>query len=87
MIEVTVHDVMVHIATDDESRPERPLQLHTFKKHGLMMVVLLKEQAGERILPIWVGIGEGNALALHLAQVTPPPSTDLCLHGNTARSR
>jgi bifunctional DNase/RNase len=38
--------------------------------------VLLKEQEGERILPIWVGIGEGSALALHLAEVaTPRPMT------------
>jgi bifunctional DNase/RNase len=28
---------------------------------------LLKEQMGERILPIWVGTPEGNALALQLS--------------------
>src|SRR5262249_20979967 len=31
-----------------------------------------KERAGERILPIWVGLAEGNALAWHLAQVATP---------------
>jgi bifunctional DNase/RNase len=40
------------------------------------MVVLLKEQEGERILPIWVGLPEGSGLALHLAEVaTPRPMT------------
>jgi RNA polymerase sigma factor (sigma-70 family) len=72
MIEVIVHDVMVHVAKGDEVRPEKPLQLHAYKKHGAMMAVLLKAQQGERILPIWVGLSEGNALALHLAEMATP---------------
>jgi bifunctional DNase/RNase len=72
MVEVIVHDVMVHVAKGDEVGPERPLQLAAYKKHGAMMVVLLKEREGERILPIWVGLPEGNALALHLAEVATP---------------
>jgi RNA polymerase sigma factor (sigma-70 family) len=72
MVEVIVHDVMVHVAKGDEVRPEHPLQLYAYKKHGAMMAVLLKEQQGERILPIWVGLSEGNALALHLAEVATP---------------
>src|SRR5215831_7069916 len=80
MIEVIVHDVMVHVAKGDEVRPETPLQLHAYKKHGAMMVVLLKERQGERILPIWVGLAEGIALALHLAAVaTPRPMAFDCL--------
>ena len=76
MIEVSVHDVMVHVAKDDEARPETPLQLTAYKKHGAMMVVLLQERQGERILPIWVSLAEGNALALHLAEIaTPRPMT------------
>jgi RNA polymerase sigma factor (sigma-70 family) len=76
MVAVTVHDVMVHVAKDDVGKPEKSLQWHTLKKHGTMMVVLLKEHEGERILPIWVGLGEGSALALHLAEVpTPRPMT------------
>jgi hypothetical protein len=58
MIEVIVHDVMVHVAKGAEARPEKPLQLYAYKKHGTMMVVLLKEWEGERILPIWVGLSD-----------------------------
>jgi bifunctional DNase/RNase len=35
-------------------------------------VVLLKEQAGERILPMWIGLSEGLALMLHLRAITTP---------------
>jgi len=39
-------------------------------------VVLLKEKAGERVLPIWVGPHEGDMLALQLAgQSAPRPLT------------
>jgi RNA polymerase sigma factor (sigma-70 family) len=72
MVEVIVHDVMVHVAKGDEVRPKHPLQLYAYKKYGAMMVVLLKEREGERILPIWVGLSEGHALALHLAEVATP---------------
>jgi bifunctional DNase/RNase len=66
----------VYVTKDDAARPKKPLQLHAFKKRGAMMVVLLKEQEGERILPIWVGLPEGSGLALHLAEVaTPRPMT------------
>jgi len=34
-------------------------------------VVLLREQDGERVLPIWIGPGEANAIALRLADLSP----------------
>lgn len=34
-------------------------------------VVLLQQEDGERILPIWIGPGEANAIALRLAAVEP----------------
>ena len=34
-------------------------------------VVLLREQDGERVLPIWIGPGEANAIALRLAEIVP----------------
>jgi bifunctional DNase/RNase len=37
-----------------------------------MALVVLKEHARERSLPMWVGVAEGNALALALAAVAPP---------------
>ena len=45
-------------------------------KHGTMGLILLKEQQGECILPIWVGVPEGNALVQHLNEIaTPRPRT------------
>ncbi len=66
MVEVVVHDMMVRtpkgrdvkwLAAPQEEGPERT------------RVVLLKEKAGKRVLPIWVGIAEGDALAMQLAEM------------------
>ena len=41
-----------------------------------MPIVVLKDKAGERVLPIWVGIFEANAIALQIENVaTPRPMT------------
>lgn len=53
------------------------------KIRGLMMdpitnmpIVILKEAAGNAILPIWVGVSEANAIALEIEKVvTPRPMT------------
>lgn len=53
------------------------------KIRGLMMdpvtnmpIVILKDSAGEAVLPIWVGIYEANAIALEIEKVaTPRPMT------------
>ena len=53
------------------------------KIRGLMMdpvtnmpIVVLKDVEGERVLPIWVGIYEANAIALEIEKVsTPRPMT------------
>jgi bifunctional DNase/RNase len=49
------------------------------KIRGLMMdpvtnmpIVVLKDNGGESILPIWVGIYEANAIALEIEKVTTP---------------
>jgi len=34
-------------------------------------VVILKEKAAERYLPIWIGINEANAIALKITGITP----------------
>ncbi|MDQ2960101.1 MAG: bifunctional nuclease family protein, partial [Candidatus Dormibacteraeota bacterium] len=34
-------------------------------------VVILKEKAAERYLPIWIGINEANAIALKITGMTP----------------
>jgi bifunctional DNase/RNase len=41
-----------------------------------MPIVILKDKAGERVLPIWVGVFEANAIALQIENVaTPRPMT------------
>lgn len=41
-----------------------------------MPIVILKDTGGERVLPIWVGIFEANAIALQIENVaTPRPMT------------
>jgi bifunctional DNase/RNase len=41
-----------------------------------MPIIILRDDAGERVLPIWVGIFEANAIALQIENVsTPRPMT------------
>ena len=35
-------------------------------------IVILRDQEGQRVLPIWVGIFEANAIALQIENVTTP---------------
>jgi bifunctional DNase/RNase len=75
VIEVTVHDVMLRAPKDDPEAEWLPGQGKKYKL-GFTRVILLKEQAGDRILPIWVGAVEGDAIAMLLAGLsTPRPST------------
>jgi bifunctional DNase/RNase len=61
---------------------EEPVEIE-MKIRGLMMdpvqnmpIVILKEAAGNGILPIWVGVYEANAIALEIEKVvTPRPMT------------
>jgi bifunctional DNase/RNase len=69
MVEVTVHDVVVRVLSEDEDSEVPRLA------SGLR-VVLLKEKGGGRVLPIWVGLPEGDSLALQLGgESTPRPMT------------
>ncbi len=41
-----------------------------------MPIIVLRDQTGERVLPIWVGVFEANAIALQMENVeTPRPMT------------
>jgi Domain of unknown function (DUF151)/Sigma-70, region 4 len=72
MIEVTIHDIIVRAPKGEEVKWTGPQDY----KLGQQSIVLLKESAGERILPIWVGSFEANSLALHLSEIsTPRPMT------------
>jgi hypothetical protein len=35
-------------------------------------IILLHDEAGQRVLPIWVGLFEANAIALQIENVEPP---------------
>jgi bifunctional DNase/RNase len=37
-----------------------------------MPIVILKDKEGDRVLPIWVGIFEANAIALQIENIAPP---------------
>src|SRR4051794_11192894 len=41
-----------------------------------MPIVILRDQAGQKVLPIWVGMSEANAIALQIENIpTPRPMT------------
>lgn len=74
MIEVTVHDIIVRAPKGEVARWTGPQDYRG--KLGAPYIVMLKELAGERILPIWVGRFEASALALQLNEIaTPRPMT------------
>jgi RNA polymerase sigma factor (sigma-70 family) len=78
MVEVTVDDIIVRAPKGAVATWTGPQDY----KLDPVYVVLLKERAGERILPIWVGRFEAGALALQLRAIsTPRPMT----HDLTAR--
>jgi hypothetical protein len=69
MVEVTIDDVVVRVLKD---APEG----ETWLANRRTRVVLLKEKEGDRVLPIWVGPPEGDALALQLGgESMPRPMT------------
>jgi bifunctional DNase/RNase len=67
MVEVVVHDVVAETTAENGGEP---------RIVGDVRIVLLREKDGERMLPIWVGRPEGDALALELGgESTPRPMT------------
>jgi bifunctional DNase/RNase len=65
MVEMRVEDVVVRVGPDD------PDTLVADQR-----IVLLREAGGDRLLPIWIGASEGDALALRLTgEATPRPLT------------
>jgi len=66
MIEVELQAVMVRALAEDAGSDLPRLANRNLR------VVLLKEKAGERVLPIWIGAFEGDALALQLGGETMP---------------
>ena len=67
MIRTTVEDVVVRAADEDPADA-----FLAFRPTSRPRVVLLKETGGERMLPIWTGFPEADALAGQLAGLTMP---------------
>jgi RNA polymerase sigma factor (sigma-70 family) len=65
MIEVDVRDVVVRVAENGEGQEPRLAMPNR--------IVLLAEREGRRLLPIWIGAPEGDALALHRYLTSPLP--------------
>jgi RNA polymerase sigma factor (sigma-70 family) len=61
MVAMKVADVLVRVAEDDATTPVSDQR-----------IVLLREERGERIVPIWIGSAEGNMLASRLTGFEPP---------------
>jgi bifunctional DNase/RNase len=76
MIEVIVHDVVARTASSGEIKYQSAVK---DGKVGPMRVILLKEIAGLRILPIWVGPIEGDVIAIQLEhlELDRPTTFDL----------
>ncbi len=67
MIEVTVDDVVVRSPKNEEAKW---LAEGKDYKLGLLRVILLKERSRNRVLPIWVGAGEGDIIAMLLSNIS-----------------
>lgn len=63
MVEVTLEDVVIRVPKHEEVRW---LAEGKDYKLGWTRVLLLRERAGERVLPIWVGPSEGDVIAMSL---------------------
>ena len=65
MTEVSVEDVIVRLLEPDDDGTPR-------LANERVRIVLLREHDGNRVLPIWIGPSEGDALALQLGSESMP---------------
>ena len=45
-----------------------------FDSRNSSYIVVLKDETGKKILPIWIGAAEGNSIALAMSNVKACPS-------------
>ncbi|MEM7342844.1 MAG: bifunctional nuclease domain-containing protein [Chloroflexota bacterium] len=64
MIHVEVHDIMLQIAIDEI--PANNSEVNLLEIIGDPRMMILKEQAGERAIPIWIGPFEADSMIVHL---------------------
>jgi RNA polymerase sigma factor (sigma-70 family) len=62
MLEVTLEDVVIRVLTGEEGQEAEAPRV----SGRPLRIVLLREKDGDRVLPIWIGAAEGDALALQL---------------------
>ena len=68
MIEFELYDVLVHAVPGEDAPPRLT--------NERLRIMVLGEKDGERVLPIWIGAPEGDALAWHRGgEATPRPLT------------
>jgi bifunctional DNase/RNase len=75
MIEMVLDDVIVRVDSGD------PQKIVWDQR-----IVVLREKNGRRRLPIWMGPGEGNALAVRLRDTAPPRPLSADLMAELVRS-
>jgi RNA polymerase sigma factor (sigma-70 family) len=68
MIEVTLEDVVIRVLTGEEEQEGEAPRV----SGRSLRIVLLREKDGDRVLPIWIGAAEGDALALQLTGGSMP---------------
>lgn len=71
MIQVELYDVLVRAMAGADEPPRLV--------NERLRIVVLKEKEGQRVLPIWIGAAEGDALAFHRGGEAPqrPLTSDL----------
>jgi bifunctional DNase/RNase len=77
MIRVQVHDVLQGVAVKPGAEESSAAAEQVRSNQHRM--ILLKEESGERVFPIWIGLMEGELLAMHLLQqeIKRPMTYDL----------
>jgi bifunctional DNase/RNase len=72
------HRAKRSLADELDARRHQPMQIEMTIK-GLMVdpitnmpIIILRDKAEQRVLPIWVGVFEANAIALQIENVTTP---------------
>jgi len=69
MIEVIVQDVLLWLPQDWEPKLAEGEKTYPETPPSEKCAILLKEQDGDRALPIWIGAHEAEMLVLHLAEI------------------
>jgi uncharacterized protein len=59
-------------AKDEGASPEREVRIYSLATTVNECIIFLEETAGKRLLPIWIGITEGQAIAIRFSGIVLP---------------